>query len=69
MIRVFKSPIGTRKLPELLSQLTLKGRRVLSIKRHEVDDFWLVKTANRQWFEALSREHKLRVVLGRRLND
>jgi hypothetical protein len=66
MIRVFKSPIGTRKLPELLSQLTLKGRRVLSIKRHEVDDFWLVKTADRAWFEALPKDKQLRVVLGRR---
>jgi hypothetical protein len=32
----------------------------------EVDDFWLVKTADRKWFEALPNDKQLRVVLGRR---
>ena len=66
MIRVFKSPVGARELKDLQTRIEFNGRRVLSIKRHEVDDFWLVKTADRTWFEALPNEKQLRVVLGRR---
>lgn len=66
MIKVFKSPVGTRTLSALLANIAFSGRRVLSIKRHEVDDFWLVKTAPREWFDALPKENQIRVVLGRR---
>jgi hypothetical protein len=69
MIKVFKSPLNTRCLSSLLDNLRFNGRVVLSIKQHGVDDFWLVKTADRKWFEALPNDKQLRVVLGRRLND
>lgn len=68
MIKVFKSPVGARELVALQTRIEFNGRRVLSIKRHEVDDFWLVKTANREWFDALPKEKQVRVVLGRRAN-
>jgi hypothetical protein len=68
MIKVFKSPVGARELKDLQTRIEFCGRRVLSIKRHEVDDFWLVKTADRAWFEALPNEKQLRVVLGIKSN-
>jgi hypothetical protein len=64
MIKVFKSPVG--ELKDLKTRIEFSGRRVLSIKQHGVDDFWLVKTADRKWFDALPTEKQLRVVLGRR---
>jgi len=67
MIKVFKSPVGARELKDLQTRIEFNGRRVLSIKQHEVDDFWLVKTAPREWFDALPKEKQVRVVLGRRL--
>jgi hypothetical protein len=66
MIKVSKSPLNTRRLSSLLDNLRFNDRVVLSIKQHGVDDFWLVKNADRAWFEALPHEKQLRVVLGRR---
>lgn len=69
MIRVFKSPIGKRELRDLQTRITSNGWMILSIRRHEVDDFWLLKCANKDWFLSLPYEAQARVVLGRPAHD
>jgi hypothetical protein len=65
VIKVFKSPIGKKELKELQEHIRASGWQILGIRRSEVEDFWLIKCADKKWFLNLPYEKQLRVVQGR----
>lgn len=57
MIRVFRCAKGQYR--ELYQRCIDAGWTVLSVRKHELDDCWLLRCARKEWFGSLPYERQV----------